>query len=88
MGLIRRVHDADYLAFLETGFAAWKQRFPASEELRPSLHPNAYMRRLPQDLLGRAGYYIADAASVLLADSWSAILASGATAQSMRRRGC
>ncbi len=80
LSLIRRVHDADYLAFLETGFAAWKQRFPASEELRPSLHPNAYMRRLPQDLLGRAGYYIADAASVLLADSWQAILASGATA--------
>jgi len=80
LALIRRVHDADYLGFLETGFARWKERFPDSAELRPSLHPNVYMRRLPQDLLGQAGYYIADAASVLLADSWAAIMASAATA--------
>lgn len=46
MTVIAEVHDADYLAFLETGYAAWKKRFPDSPELRPSLHPNAYMRRL------------------------------------------
>ncbi|MGO4740378.1 histone deacetylase family protein [Bosea sp. 2KB_26] len=80
LALIRRVHDADYLDFLATGFSRWSKRFPGNEELRPSLHPNAYMRRRPQDLLGQAGYYIADAASVLLADSWAAILASAATA--------
>lgn len=80
MGVIAEVHDRDYLKFLETGFAAWKERFPDSLELRPSLHPNAYMRRLPDDLLGRAGYYINDAASVLLEDSWEATIASAASA--------
>ena len=79
MGLIDEVHDGAYLDFLRTGFAAWKQRFPDAIELRPSLHPNAYMRRLPDDLLGRAGYYIADAASVLLEDTWKATLASAAS---------
>lgn len=80
MEVIAEVHDRDYLKFLETGFAAWKKRFPDSIELRPSLHPNAYMRRLPDDLLGRAGYYINDGASVLLEDTWSAALASAASA--------
>lgn len=80
MEVIVEVHDRDYLKFLETGFAAWKKRFPDSIELRPSLHPNAYMRRLPDDLLGRAGYYINDGASVLLEDTWSAALASAASA--------
>lgn len=78
--IIAEVHDADYLTFLETAFLAWKQRFPDAIELRPSLHPNAYMRRLPDDLLGRAGYYINDAASVLLEDSWEAAIASAASA--------
>lgn len=80
MDLIGEVHDRAYLDFLRTGFAAWKARFPHAVELRPSLHPNAYMRRLPDDLLGRAGYYIADAASVLLEDTWQATIASAASA--------
>lgn len=44
------------------------------------------MHHLPDDLLGRAGYYIADAASVLLEDSWRAILASAATVLDATRR--
>jgi acetoin utilization deacetylase AcuC-like enzyme len=84
--LFEEVHDRDYLRFLETGFAAWKQLFPDSIELRPSLHSNAYMRRCPDDLLGQAGYHISDAASVLLADSWEAIRWSAATAIEATRR--
>jgi len=84
--IVAAVHDAGYLRFLETGFAEWRARHPDSLELRPSLHPNAYMRRLPDDLLGRAGYYIADAASVLLEDTWPAALASAATALDATRR--
>lgn len=80
MALIGEVHDAGYLEFLRTGFAAWSERFPGAIELRPSLHPNAHMRRLPDDLLGRAGYYINDAASVLLKDTWEATVASAASA--------
>ncbi|WP_053086118.1 histone deacetylase family protein [Nitratireductor soli] len=86
IAVIAEIHDGDYLKFLETGFAAWKERFPDSIELRPSLHPNAYMRRLPDDLLGRAGYYINDAASVLLEDTWTASLASAASALDATQR--
>jgi len=86
MGLIAEVHDRDYLTFLETGFARWKKRFPDSIELRPSLHPNAYMRRKPDDLLGLAGYYINDGASVLLEDTWAATVASSASALSATQK--
>jgi len=77
---VREVHDDGYLEFLRTGFAEWKARFPDAIELRPSLHRSGYMQRLPEDLLGRAGYYIADAASVLLEDTWEATIASAASA--------
>lgn len=86
MDVIEEVHDRDYLRFLREGFAAWKKRYPDSIELRPSLHTNSYMRRLPQDLLGQAGYYINDAASVLVADTWQAALASAASALDAARR--
>ncbi|WP_137388560.1 histone deacetylase family protein [Rhodoligotrophos defluvii] len=86
MDVIQEIHDRGYLHFLETGFAAWKERFPDSVELRPSLHISPYMRRLPEDLLGRAGYYINDAASVLVEDTWPAVLASAASALEATRR--
>jgi len=84
--LIETVHAPAYLGFLEGGFADWQRRFPGSLEMRPSLHRNRHMTRLPRDIVGRAGYWLTDSASVLLHDSWPAILASAATALEATRR--
>lgn len=83
---LERVHDRDYLELLENGFAEWQALFPASEELRPSLHRNRHMNALPRNILGKAGYFITDAASVLASDSWPAILASASSAVAAARR--
>jgi len=77
---IRKVHTLDYLTFLRSGFAEWARMQPGSAEMRASLHANAYMARPPRSLLGRAGLYLSDAASVLTEGSWQAIYASAQTA--------
>jgi Deacetylases, including yeast histone deacetylase and acetoin utilization protein len=84
--IIEALHEPGYLRFIEEGFSEWSKRFPDSPEMRPSLHRNHNMKGLPRDIVGKAGYYISDSASVLLHDSWSAILASAATALDATRR--
>lgn len=79
-GLIRALHDPGYLDFLENGFAAWRAIPGNGPELRSSIHPNIYMNRRPDDLLGRAGFYQADAGCVLVEGTWPAARASALTA--------
>lgn len=74
------VHDADYLDFLENGFAAWRENPANGPEMRSSVHPNIYMNRKPLDLLGRAGYFQTDASCVLVEGTWDAVKASANTA--------
>ncbi|PSS60114.1 acetylpolyamine amidohydrolase [Ensifer sp. NM-2] len=77
---IAAVHDADYLDFLENGFAEWKKSPANGPEMRASAHPTIRMNRKPIDILGRAGYFQADASCVLLDGTWEAVCASADTA--------
>ncbi|OXI33368.1 histone deacetylase family protein [Burkholderia aenigmatica] len=75
-----RIHSSDYLAFIEHCHREWQAIPGAGPEVRPSLHPNRYMDRRPDDLLGRAGYYMADAGCVVLDGTWKAAYAAAQTA--------
>ncbi|RUX46087.1 histone deacetylase family protein, partial [Mesorhizobium sp. M7A.F.Ca.US.014.04.1.1] len=77
---IAAIHDRDYLAFLQTGFETWRAVPGNGSELRSSVHPSRHMGRLPEDLLGRAGFYQADASCVLVEGTWEAARASANTA--------
>ncbi|MBN9220532.1 MAG: histone deacetylase family protein [Mesorhizobium sp.] len=77
---IAAMHDAGYLDFLRTGFEAWRALPGTGPELRSSVHPSRHMGRLPSDLLGRAGFYQADASCVLVEGTWEAARASANTA--------
>lgn len=77
---IAAVHDADYLDFLQNGFAEWKKAPANGPEMRASVHPTVQMNRKPVDILGRAGYFQADASCVLLDGTWEAVCASADTA--------
>ncbi len=78
--LISAQHDAGYLAFLEQGFATWQAMPGTGPELRTSVHTSRHMTRLPEDFLGRAGYYQADSSSVLVEGTWEAARASAMAA--------
>jgi acetoin utilization deacetylase AcuC-like enzyme len=78
--IIAAIHDADYLDFLENGFAEWKKSPANGPEMRASVYPTIHMNRKPKDILGRTGYFQADASSVLLEGTWEAACASANTA--------
>jgi acetoin utilization deacetylase AcuC-like enzyme len=71
---IRRVHDADYVRFLETGF----ERYRADPNAGPALRPNAFAvrhtARRPDTILGQAGFHLSSLSAPLLAGTWSAAL--------------
>lgn len=77
---IAAIHDADYLDFLEHGFSEWIKSPANGPEMRASVHPTIQMNRKPTDILGRAGYFQADASCVVLEDTWKAVRASADTA--------
>lgn len=86
LSAIKKIHDSDYLSFLEHGFKAWSNNPANGPEMRASVHPNKYMQRKPADLLGRAGYFQADASCILMENSWEAICASANTAIDAMKR--
>jgi acetoin utilization deacetylase AcuC-like enzyme len=87
MEAIRAVHDADYLAFLETAYAEWRA-FPGSgPEVWPNIHPyrgtgaDLSRKSAPKgSIIGRAGWYIGDMAVAIGEGTWEAAYASAQTA--------
>ncbi len=73
---IAAVHDARYLAFLETGHQRWRALLNASDSIIPNIHPNGRGLGYPQGIVGQAGYHMADTACPIDADSFPSILAS------------
>ncbi|MGO4740376.1 hypothetical protein AB4099_27815 [Bosea sp. 2KB_26] len=72
---VQAVHEASYLEFL---------RFAPSEqggiEIKATLHPGEDMMRLPGHIEARAGFYIADATTVVSAETWPAVFADAQAA--------
>ncbi|QIE46260.1 histone deacetylase family protein [Pseudohalocynthiibacter aestuariivivens] len=78
--LLERVHSAEYLDFLRNGFEEWSKHSGNGPEMRASAHPVRAQARIPRDILGRAGYFQADASCVVTAGTWQAARASAMTA--------
>lgn len=77
---ILAVHDSRYLDFLRTAHAAWTALPGAGPEMRPSLQPRRPVAHVPDAILGRAGLYLGDTASVIVEGTWEAAYASAQTA--------
>jgi acetoin utilization deacetylase AcuC-like enzyme len=77
--LLHRVHDADYLHFLETIYPHW-----AAENCETDALPYVFSRRsdgLPAAMaIARLGQFATDVCSPITAHSWNAALASAASA--------
>ncbi len=70
------MHDAQYLDFLRDAHAAWSALPDASEEVVANSHPSADMHgngaRMPEHIIGRAGWFTADAACPIGPHTWEA----------------
>lgn len=87
---ILSLHDAGYVEFLSTGYAAWAEIANAGPEMLPNTHP--YRGRgsaLGIDstppctsVVGRAGWYVGDLACAMGPGTWGAVYASAQSAVS------
>ncbi len=81
---LEAVHPADYLAWLEGAAAEWASLPDAGPEVVANMHPAPEMLLSitgpPSSVIGRAGWYSADAACPIGEGSWPAIAAAAACA--------
>jgi acetoin utilization deacetylase AcuC-like enzyme len=88
MTAIRAVHDAGYLAFLETAYDAWRKLKDSGPEVWPNIHPYRGTgadldRKGPPpggSVVGQAGWYVGDMAAVIGEGTFAAAHASAQTA--------
>jgi acetoin utilization deacetylase AcuC-like enzyme len=70
------VHDADFIAFLETVWQEW-QRIGNTGEVIPNVWPTRRMQcRIPRHIEGKVGYYALAAETSITEGTWPAALAS------------
>ncbi len=69
---LRRVHDGDFLRFLEGAYAAWREVHGDSEAIAAVWVGPGMRRKLPIRIGARFGYYAIDATTPMLAQTWRA----------------
>ena len=72
MAPIAAVHDAGYLHFLETAFERWQETPLAGPAVRTFGYAVRQMQRLPDAIVGQAGYYLSGETVPLLQGTWQA----------------
>lgn len=73
---VRRVHDGDYVAFLETAYEEWRAAHGDTDAL-PLNWPCRGLRQIrPEAIDGKLSYYSFDAGTPICAGTWKAITAS------------
>lgn len=70
------VHDADFVAFLETAWEQWQQAGNAGEAIATVWPARRMQCRVPRDIEGRLGYYAMAAETSISAGTWQAALAA------------
>ena len=82
----RRLHAADYLAFLETAWDEWMAAGVRGEAIAGS-YPARRMQttRPPRSIDGKVGYHARAAETAITAGTWRAALSSAASAQAAAR---
>ncbi len=75
-----RVHDADYVTFLETAYAAWVSAGHAAAAIVPSSFRPPGTSGRPRDIAGLAGWYCRDTYTPICERTFSAACASASSA--------
>lgn len=72
IGPIAAIHTSEYLTFLQTIHARWRQIDGAGEEVIPNIHPANRTDSYPTSPVGQAGYHQADTACPIAEGTWEA----------------
>lgn len=82
MGLVRKVHDADFLRFLETAWDMWTEAGYAGEAMPMVIPARRMQQREPDHIDGKLGYFCMAIETAITEGTWAAACASAAVAQS------
>ncbi|MFT3988246.1 histone deacetylase family protein [Aestuariivirga sp.] len=85
MGPVRKIHDADYLTFLETGWAEWTAAGYRGEMLAAGVPNRSLRQKCPKSIDGKVGYYTHSVETCITAGTWGAAKASAAVAQTAQK---
>lgn len=77
---LKRVHDEDYLVFLESAWADWVATGGNGDALPPCTPMHDMTRQVPTSIWGRLSYYSFDCSAPITANTWTAARASANTA--------
>ncbi|MCB1473187.1 MAG: histone deacetylase family protein [Rhodobiaceae bacterium] len=82
---VQRIHDAGFLAFLQSAWEEWKAA-GFSGEVMPASYPARRMQaRCPNHIDGKVGYYALALETAMTSGTWEAALSSCASAQAAQR---
>lgn len=86
MGPVRRIHDADFLDFLETGWSEWEAAGYKGEMIA-ACFPARRMQsgRRPVNIDGKLAYFALATETAITGGTWAAAQASCAVAQTAQR---
>lgn len=74
---ILRVHDPEFVQFLEVAYERWKKRNGSDTAAFPSSWPGRHLRALPtENIEAQLGYYTFDTATPILPGTWAAARAA------------
>ena len=86
MGPVRAVHDAGYLAFLETAWERWVAAGMRGEVIASNVPARGmHLDRIPETIEGRVGYYAHASETAITAGTWDAARAAVGCAQAATR---
>lgn len=77
---VRKVHDRDFLAFLENAWAEWSKAGYRGEIIPTGYAARGMQQRCPRSIDGKAGYYCLSMETAMTAGTWDAAVSSAATA--------
>lgn len=85
-GPVERVHDPDYVAFLQRAHDDWRAEHGDSDALPLNWPCRGFRQRLPDSIDGRLSYYSFDAGTPITSGSWRAARASANVALTGAKR--
>lgn len=77
---VLRIHDADYVSFLETAWDEWTDAGMKGEAIAASWPARRMAQKCPEDIDGKLGYYALAAETSITEGTWEAARASANTA--------
>ena len=85
MKQVAKVHDREFLSFLESAWAEWTQAGFRGEIIPTGFAARGMRQKKPRHIDGKVGYYVLSMETCITAGTWEAACSSAAAAQTAQK---